>query len=109
VDISRPPKPDALAIAVPEFLNPGPAVSRQLAVLRGPEAALDSIKWLGMGGDKVSISLKPLPPPSMKSTMPDRVDLAAIIASARHTISIDPNMAAKAQANPSAAAVNLLG
>jgi hypothetical protein len=107
VDLAAPIRPDALAIKMPPTLNPGPAIVRQTAIIHGTATLTENMTWVG-GSDGVCISLTPLPPPSMKATVPDHESLYAILSSARHTISVDPKMAAQVQANPSPNAVHLL-
>jgi hypothetical protein len=108
LDLFAPSKVDALAIAVPATLNPQTAVSRQLAILHSSSSVADSMTWVGMGSDKITISTTPLPAPSMKASVPDHQSLYEILRSARHSISIDPSMAVKAQSGAAASALRLL-
>lgn len=99
---------NACASAPPPTLNPGPAVARETAIMRGADDALAAMTWVGLSSDKITISLKPLPAPMINCELREPVDLGAILASARHNISIDPKMACSAQANPTARAPDLL-
>jgi hypothetical protein len=109
MNFNAPPPPNALVTNIPPFLNPAPAVARQTALIHGSAAISETISWVGMGGDKITISTTPLPPPSMKSTVPEHESITALANAARHTISVDPKMAVHAQANPSAKTAHVLG